>query len=216
MAEAWPTAAKVLEYQHGQMPMFFETLWVKVKLKFSVPRAGREMPSIFCSTQGPTSVSVVVPALIVCHGQASLIWGSRTLIPNRCRAAESAASTAQAITLRNTRPTSTRTAAHVSLRGICRRGLVRTLARARGTGARPASRYGCRSDGGGGCDGTNHVSPSSGPSTCESVRSARPCDSPGHKGTVLVPPGRRVVSMPTRKIRKRTIWSTFYPLVRES
>jgi hypothetical protein len=109
------------------MPRLFETLWVKVKLKFSVPRAGLEMPSIFCSTHGPTSVSVVVPALIACHGQANVICGSRTLMPNRCSVAESAASTAQAITLRNTRAARTRTAAHVSLRGIrSRRGLVRT------------------------------------------------------------------------------------------
>ena len=33
---------------------------MNVKLKFSVPSAGREMPSIFCSTQGPTLTSVVV------------------------------------------------------------------------------------------------------------------------------------------------------------
>ena len=140
MAEAWPTAAKVLEYQHGHMPMFFETLCVKVKLKFSVPRAGLEMPSIFCSTQGPMLVSVVVPALTACHGQASLICGRRTLIPNRCRVAESATSAAQAITLRNSRPARTRTAAHESLRGIRRRRLVRTLPRSSRTGARPASR----------------------------------------------------------------------------
>ena len=42
--------------------MFLLTLWVNTKLKFSVPRAGRDIPSIFCRTQGPTSVSVVVPA----------------------------------------------------------------------------------------------------------------------------------------------------------
>ena len=57
------------------MPMLLDTLCVKVKLKFSVPRAGREMPWIFCSTHGPTSVSVVVPALTDCHGQASLTCG---------------------------------------------------------------------------------------------------------------------------------------------
>ena len=139
MAEAWPTAAKVLEYQHGQMPMLLETLCVKVKLKFSVPKAGLEIPSIFCSTQGPMLVSVVVPALIACHGQASLICGRRTLNPNRCRVAESATSAAQAITLRKSRPARTRTAAQVSLRRILRR-LVRTWPRSSRTGARPASR----------------------------------------------------------------------------
>jgi hypothetical protein len=57
VADAWPTVAKVAEYQQGQMPMPLDTLCVKVKLKFSVPRAGREIPWIFCSTQGPTLVS---------------------------------------------------------------------------------------------------------------------------------------------------------------
>jgi hypothetical protein len=44
VADAWPTVAKVAEYQHGQMPMPLDTLCVKVKLKFSVPSAGREIP----------------------------------------------------------------------------------------------------------------------------------------------------------------------------
>jgi hypothetical protein len=44
VADAWPTVAKVAEYQQGQMPILLETLCVKVKLKFSVPRAGREIP----------------------------------------------------------------------------------------------------------------------------------------------------------------------------
>ena len=65
----------MLAYQHGQKPMLLLTLRVKTKLKFSVPRAGREIPSIFCSTHGPISVSVVVPAAIDVHGQASLMFG---------------------------------------------------------------------------------------------------------------------------------------------
>src|ERR1700721_2016288 len=56
--------------------MLLLTLWVNTKLKFSVPRAGCEMPSIFCSTNGPSSVSVVVPEVIDVHGQASLRAGS--------------------------------------------------------------------------------------------------------------------------------------------
>jgi hypothetical protein len=79
VADPCPTAAKVAAYQQGQMPMLLDTLWVKVKLKFSVPRAGLEIPSIFCSTHGPTSVSVAVPALIDCHGQDSLTCGRCTL-----------------------------------------------------------------------------------------------------------------------------------------
>ena len=151
MAEAWPTVAKVAAYQQGQMPMLFETLCVKVKLKFSVPRAGREIPSIFCSTQGPMSVSVVVPLLTDCHGQASLTCGRWMLIPTTCRVADSAASTAQAIALRKIRPARTRTAAHLSLRGMRRRGPARTV---------PGSRYGRR--GGCGCGGRYQVSPSPG------------------------------------------------------
>jgi hypothetical protein len=50
-------------------------LWVKVKLKFSEPSAGREIPWIFCSTHGPSGVSVVVPAVTDVHGQASLMCG---------------------------------------------------------------------------------------------------------------------------------------------
>ena len=121
MAEAWPVVAKVLEYQHGQMPMFFETLWVNVKLKFSVPSAGREMPSIFCSTQGPTLTLVVVPAVTDCHGQPNATCGSRTLSPTRCRAADSTASTAQTMILRKIRATRTRTAPQASFRGSHRR-----------------------------------------------------------------------------------------------
>ena len=41
VADACPTAANVPEYQHGQNPMFLDTVCVKMKLKFSVPRAGR-------------------------------------------------------------------------------------------------------------------------------------------------------------------------------
>ena len=44
--------------------------------------AGREMPSIFCSTHGPTSVSVVVPTMD-CHGHANLMLGRCTLSPTR-------------------------------------------------------------------------------------------------------------------------------------
>ena len=110
--------ANVAAYQQGQMPMLLDPLCVKVKLKFSVPRAGREIPWIFCSTQGPTLVSVVVPAVTDCHGQPNLTCGRCTLIPTRCRVAPSAVSAAQAIALRKIRPATIRIAAHVSLRGM--------------------------------------------------------------------------------------------------
>src|SRR5580704_3590153 len=90
--------------------MFLDTLRVNTKLKFACPRAGLEIPSIFCSTHGPRSVLVVVPALIVCHGQASLILGRWALMPTRCRAPESAI-----------RATATRTAVLTAQRGMRRR-----------------------------------------------------------------------------------------------
>ena len=83
--------------------MLLEILWAKLKLAW--PRAGLKIPSIFCSTQGPRSVLVVVPVLIVCHGQANLIAGRWTLMPTKCRAAESAISTTDAIARRDIRPT---------------------------------------------------------------------------------------------------------------
>ena len=63
----------MLAYQHGHGPILLETLCVKKKLKFAWPRAGLEIPSIFCSTQGPRSVLVALLALIVCHGQPNPI-----------------------------------------------------------------------------------------------------------------------------------------------
>src|SRR5579875_2896208 len=98
--------------------MFLETLWVKTNVKFAVPRAGLETPSIFCSTHGPRSVSVVVPALIACHGQANLTCGRWTLTPPKCRVADSATA---AIALRNTRHATATAAPHRSRRRIRRR-----------------------------------------------------------------------------------------------
>src|ERR1700689_4474328 len=103
------------------MPMFFVTLWVKVKLKLAVPRAGLEMPSIFCSTHGPRSMLEVVPALIDCHGHESLTWGRCTLTPTRCSAEESATSTAHATALRKISPIRRMTTPHFTGTGIHRR-----------------------------------------------------------------------------------------------
>ena len=75
MAEVRARAKKVLAYQHGQGPMLLVTLWVNVNVKFACPSAGREMPSIFCSTHGPRSTLGVEPALMVCQGQAKLMCG---------------------------------------------------------------------------------------------------------------------------------------------
>src|SRR5580704_6967089 len=101
--------------------MFLDTLRVNTKLKFACPRAGLEIPSIFCSTHGPRSVLVVVPALIVCHGQASLILGRWALMPTRCRAPESAIRARAATARRKIRATATRTAVLIAQRGMRRR-----------------------------------------------------------------------------------------------
>src|SRR5215831_8880463 len=76
--------------------MFFETLRVNTKLKFTRPSAGLEMPSIFCRTHGPTGVVVVEFDADDCHGQANLIDGRWMPTPTRCRAADRANSTAHA------------------------------------------------------------------------------------------------------------------------
>src|SRR6516225_8556300 len=99
--------------------MFLETVCVNRKLKFSVPRAGREIPSIFCSTKGPTMVFVLVPDEMDCHGQPNLTSGRCTLMPTRWSAADSAVSTAQAAARRKISPTTTRMAAHLAQRGTC-------------------------------------------------------------------------------------------------
>src|SRR5215472_4180253 len=101
--------------------MFLETVCVNRKLKFSVPRAGREIPWIFCSTRGPTMVFVVVPDEMDCHGQPNLMSGRCTLMPTRCSAADSAVSTTQAAARRKMSPKTTRTAAHLAQRGTCGR-----------------------------------------------------------------------------------------------
>src|SRR6516162_4488824 len=98
--------------------MLFETLCVKTKLKCSVPRAGREMPSIFCSTSGPTMVLELLPEVIDCHGQPNLMLGRCTLTPMRCSPAESAASTAHATARRKTKPTRPMMMAHFAQRGM--------------------------------------------------------------------------------------------------
>src|SRR5215468_6539117 len=93
--------------------MFLETLWVKTKLKLAWPRAGLEIPSIFCSTHGPRSALVVVPAVIVCQGQAKLMLGRCALMPTRCSAADSVVTATEAIARRKMSPSTSRKAAHL-------------------------------------------------------------------------------------------------------
>jgi hypothetical protein len=127
VADARPDASNVLEYQHGQKPMLLSTLCVKTKLKFSVPRAGLEMPSMFCSTHGPTETSVVEPALIDCHGHANVMCGRWMSSPTRCRNPDSAAMTAHATALRKIKPTTAAGTPHASQRGRRRRRHQRRL-----------------------------------------------------------------------------------------
>src|SRR5260370_29183666 len=129
--------------------MLLETLRVKKKLKFGWPRAGLEIPSIFCSTHGPRSALVVVPALIVCHGQAKLILGRWKLTPIKCRAAESAIVTKNAMARRNTRATATAAAIHLIRGEMRRRSGTASCRRASGlAGAATTARAGLC---GGGC-----------------------------------------------------------------
>ena len=58
------------------MPMSLDTLRVNTKLKLAWPSAGREIPSIFCSTHGPRLVVVVEPAVIPDHGQPNRTLGN--------------------------------------------------------------------------------------------------------------------------------------------
>src|SRR5215470_12640428 len=113
--------------------MLCETLWVNRKLKFSVPSAGLSMPSIFCSTQGPTMTVWVVLEVPDCHGQPNLTFGRCTLIPIRCSAADSAVSTSQAAARRKTATITARMTVHRTQRGI-----RRMLNRVRGPGGRHA------------------------------------------------------------------------------
>src|ERR1700760_240982 len=99
--------------------MFFDTLWVNTKLKLSVPSAGLEMPSIFCSTQGPTATLVLElldPA--ACHGQPTGMWGRCTLRQKKGGLPDGPAMTIAATARRNTNPASTRNRLHLSQRGI--------------------------------------------------------------------------------------------------
>src|SRR6201987_2631635 len=75
------------------MPMECDTECVNMKSKVVVPSAGLSIPSIFCSTSGPTSV---VELLDDDHGQPKSMCGRGTLAPKECSVADSAASTAQA------------------------------------------------------------------------------------------------------------------------
>src|SRR5690349_20806770 len=79
------------------------------------------MPSIFCKTHGPRFVLVVVPALIVCHGQANLTCGRCTLTPMRWNAADSAVMTTAAIARRKISPMTRTTTLQLTRRGIRRR-----------------------------------------------------------------------------------------------
>src|SRR3984885_10697791 len=105
--------------------MEWDTECVNRKLKVVVPSAGLSIPSIFCSTSGPTSV-VELDDDEEDQGQPNVTCGRWTSAPNRWSAADSAASTAQATIRRKTRTTMTITALQRIQRGIheyqCRRG----------------------------------------------------------------------------------------------
>src|ERR1700689_1169114 len=97
--------------------MGLDTEWVNRKLKVVVPSAGLSMPSIFCSTSGPTSVVEVLVSEDD-HGQPKGTCGRGALTPNRCSAPDSTASAAQAAIRRNTASTTTISTVHRSQRGI--------------------------------------------------------------------------------------------------
>src|SRR6185369_7511594 len=101
--------------------MLLETLRVNTKLKFTRPRAGLEMPSIFCRTHGPTGVVVVEFDVTDCHGQPNLIDGRWMPTPTRCRPADRANRTAHATARRKIRPSTTSAAIHLYRSGIHRR-----------------------------------------------------------------------------------------------
>src|SRR5271165_115554 len=182
--------------------MLLETLWVKTKLKFSVPRAGREIPSIFCSTHGPTLVSVVVPAAIDCHGHPNLMLGRCTLSPIRCSAAESTASATNATALRKMSPASASRAAHLSQRGTRRRRAAGIRSNRRDP-VPSSPRW--RRVGGSGSRATIQVSsgcPAHGPGSSGSLSS-----SARNRGAGTFPV--LVVSMPSSSIKKRIIRLAF-------
>src|ERR1700757_2523241 len=97
--------------------MGWDTECVNRKLNVVLPSAGLSMPSIFCSTSGPTRVFELVVD-DADHGQPNDTCGRSTFTPNRCSAPDSAASTAQATIRRKKAATMTIRAVHRSQRGI--------------------------------------------------------------------------------------------------
>ncbi len=189
--------------------MLFDTLWVKLKLKFSVPSAGLEIPSIFCSTHGPRSMLVVVPALIDCNGHESRTWGRWTLIPTTCKAADSATKTAHAIALRNIRPSTTMKAAHLSQSGMSRRRpfrLIRFLRSRPGSlSRRLSSRRADGHPGGSAQSPSGRYGASQPPGMSATGSSLVSCGSSARNEALRGRSARLVVSIPARKIKKRTI-----------
>src|ERR1044071_5463550 len=100
--------------------MLLDTFRVNAKLKFTRPSAGFEIPSIFCSTHGPTGVVVVDVDATDCHGHPNLIDGRWIPSPTRWSAADRATSTAHATARRKISPRTTRAAIHLYLSGILR------------------------------------------------------------------------------------------------
>ena len=72
MADAWPTVANVAEYQHGHMPMFFDTLCVNVKLKFSVAVLYGQAQSLAFS-QARNNPQITRPLISAAEAQATQI-----------------------------------------------------------------------------------------------------------------------------------------------
>src|ERR1041385_3195803 len=101
--------------------MSLETFRVNTKLKFTRPSAGLEIPSIFCSTHGPTGVVVVEFDVTDCHGQPNLIDGRWMPIPTRWNAADRANRTPHPTARGKIRPSTTSAAIHLYRSGIHRR-----------------------------------------------------------------------------------------------
>ena len=193
----------MLAYQHGHGPMFLDTLWVNTKVKFAWPSAGLEIPSIFCSTHGPRSVLVVAGATawIACHGQPNFTLGRWTLIPTRCSAADSAIRTTDAIAWRKMSASSARIAVHLTQRGTGAAGagprpvppgsrvVHRTRRRPRRRRAELAGRP------------ARVCAAAAGPARWHAAPRAT---------RLAAARGRTVVTMPSRKTRKRTTGPTFY------
>src|SRR5450755_4598159 len=198
--------------------MFLDTLRVKTKLKFSVPSAGLEMPSIFCRTHGPICAVVVLPAVIVCQGHANRTCGRCTLKPRKCSIAESAIKTTEAITRRKIRPTRMTTALLLTHRGTQRR---RGRDRCGGPGGQPLGGPGARAapaaPGSGSCQAGGStpagLAPPPGPPSCPPSSRDQPPVAPEAAQADSAAASLRLASELSRRISNRTIGLSPHPSV---